>query len=180
MVDYFEDTKEKIAIANLEKKYQEKAVKSGKELKKVPKAKPQTAKSNTSKKKKTGKISKTKAKKNYFGLTMYLAVIFGIFFLICYRYALVNIRFNEKEALKTEMNALKKEVSQLEVNIETQLNLQNIEKMAVASLGMKKLDNSQKVYVVLDKEDYTKTNDDTIEYDDTESWFEKLINILKP
>ena len=193
MVDYFEDTEEKIARANLERKLKEKAVKEGKELKQIPKKKSTTTKKQATKSpKKTAKKSssksnrtvgnitttpKKKVKKNYFGFAVYLTIVFGVLFIICYRYAWINTQFSKKEKLKNDLMGINKEISQLEVTIEKQLNINNVEKMATEMLGMKKLDNSQKVYIVLEKKDYTQSNSNTIEYED-KNWIGKLLETL--
>ena len=66
---------------------------------------------------------------------------------ISYRYSLINTRFSEKESLKSELADLQKQNAQLQLSIETGTNINNIEQQAKEKLGMKKLDNSQKVYV---------------------------------
>ena len=68
----------------------------------------------------------------------------------------------------------------MEVNIESSLNLSNIEESAKEKLGMQKLDNGQKVYVNLDKKDYVEvgTQDVEVKEETNSNWFEKLINKL--
>ena len=63
----------------------------------------------------------------------------------------------------------------LEINIQTSLNLSNIEKSASSMLGMKKLDDSQKVYVSLPKKDYVETASEQVVVTEEQNWFEKLI-----
>lgn len=43
---------------------------------------------------------------------------------------------------------------------------------------MKKLDNNQKVYVSLPKEDYVESGTEQVETSETETWWEALINDL--
>ncbi len=108
----------------------------------------------------TKKISKsvknrTKAKlKPKVKLTICVAIGFLVLFGISYRNSLITESFNEKEDLKKELSSLQKENEQLKVNIESSLNLNNVEQMAKEKLGMQKLDNNQKVYVNLPKKDY--------------------------
>lgn len=74
---------------------------------------------------------------------------------------------------------VQKENEQLKVNLENSLNLSNIEKMAEKKLGMQKLDNSQKVYVSLDKEDYVEPASEEVIMEEEKNWFEQLLdNIL--
>jgi len=57
----------------------------------------------------------------------------------------------QKENIKSQVSAMQKENEQLKVSIENSLNLNSIEKAAEEKLGMRKLDNNQKVYVDLQK-----------------------------
>ena len=58
------------------------------------------------------------------------------------------------------------------------MNINVIEKEAKEKLGMQKLDNSQKVYVNLDKQDYTEYSADTIITENEETWWGKLLKDL--
>lgn len=87
-------------------------------------------------------------------LALYLAIGFIVLFGISYRNSLITESFNEKETKKQELSSIQKENEQLKVNIESRLNLNNVEQMAKEMLGMQKLDNNQKVYVSLPKKDY--------------------------
>ena len=105
-------------------------------------------------------------------------VIFASLFVISYRNSLINESFNENEQLKTNLASLEKENEQLKVNLENSLNLTNIEKLAEEKLGMQKLDNSQKVYVSLDKKDYVEPASEKVVIEDNENWFTKILNTL--
>ena len=76
------------------------------------------------------------------------------------------------------MASIEKENEQLRVNLENSLNLSNIENLAEKKLGMQKLDNSQKVYVSLDKKDYVEPASEKVVIEDDSNWFEKLLNTL--
>ena len=133
-----------------------------------PEYTPQRKKKTTTKKstaKKAKKVEKTKekakqkvkqkVKKNEKKQFIVLfAVVFIVLLGISYRNSVITERFNEKEKLKEKLSIMQKENDQLRVNIESSLNLNNIEQLAKEKLGMKKLDNNQKVYVSLPKEDY--------------------------
>ena len=69
----------------------------------------------------------------------------------------------------------------MEVSIESSLNLSNVKNAAKDKLGMKELDNGQKVYVTLDKKDYVEgaTEDIDITSDtgnSSDAWYKKIIN----
>ena len=66
----------------------------------------------------------------------------------------------------------------MKVSIENSLNLNSVEKAAEEKLGMKKLDNSQKVYLDLQKKDYVEPASEKVVIDDNSSWFQKLIKKL--
>ena len=107
-----------------------------------------------------------------------IAVAFVILLTISYRYSLINTKFSEKESLKTELAEIQKQNAQLQLNIEKGTNINNVEQQAKEKLGMKKLDNSQKVYISLPKEDYVESGTEEIEKEDDETWWEALINDL--
>lgn len=110
---------------------------------------------------------------------MYIGIIFAILFAISYRNSLINESFSRNEKLKTTLAVTQKENEQLQVNIENNLNLSNIEKLAKEKLGMQKLDNSQKVYVSLPKKDYIEPAVEEVVIDDIElNWFQKIIRFF--
>ena len=122
------------------------------------------------------KLEKRKHHKN-------IAVIVGIFLMlltISYRNSLITEKFNEIQEKKQQLAAIEKTNGQTEVNIESSLNLKNVEKSAKNKLGMQKLDKSQKVYITLPKKDYTESAIPEIEVESDTNWFSKLISkILK-
>ena len=59
------------------------------------------------------------------------------------------------------------------------MNINNIEQEAKERLGMQKLDNTQKVYVSLQKKDYTESSKDTVTNTDDESWWQKFLKTIK-
>lgn len=105
----------------------------------------------------------------------YLMVGFIILFTISYRNSLITESFNNKESLKQELNSLKKTNEQLQVAIESALNLNTIEQSAKEQLGMQKPANSQKIYVSLEKKDYVQSATEEIVFEDDESWIKKVI-----
>ena len=110
-----------------------------------------------------------------------VALILAIFLMlltVSYRSSLINEKFNEIQDRKDNLAAIMKTNNQLEVSIEGSLNLGNIEQEAQTKLGMQRLNNSQKVYITLDKKDYTKSGTDKIDItsNDDLPWYKKIIN----
>ncbi len=127
------------------------------------------------------KVEKPQAKrqlKSHFKAMIYVLLIFASLFVISYRNSLINESFNKGEALKANLAAIQKENEQLKVNLENSYNLSNIEELAKTKLGMQKLDNSQKVYVSLDKQDYVEQASEEVVMEDNQNWFEKFLNTL--
>lgn len=108
-------------------------------------------------------------------MVMFLIAGFSILFAISYQNSLISESFNKKEQYKKEMEALNKTNQQIEVNIENSLNLNNIEQAAKDKLGMQKLDNNQKIYVSLPKQDYVAPATEQIVIEEEMGFFEKLI-----
>ena len=127
------------------------------------------------------KVEKPQAKRqlrSHFKAMVYVLLIFASLFVISYRNSLINESFNKGETLKANLAAIQKENEQLKVNLENSYNLNNIEELAKTKLGMQKLDNSQKVYVSLDKQDYVEQASEEVVMEDNQNWFEKLLNTL--
>ena len=114
-------------------------------------------------------------------LTLVVAGIFLLLVTISYRNSQINEKFNEVQDLKQQLASLEKENEQLEVSIENSLNANNIEKLAKEQLGMQKLTNKQTVNVILPKKDYVEPSKEeiTIEDDENENWFQKILDKFK-
>ena len=108
-------------------------------------------------------------------IVLYVLIGFGILFAISYRNSLITESFSKKEDMKKELSVLQKENAQLKINIQNSLNLANVEKSATAMLGMKKLDDSQKIYVNLPKKDYVEPASEQIIVTEEKGWFQKMI-----
>lgn len=117
------------------------------------------------------KASKRKA-------TIYVIMAFAILFTISYRNALISQKYSEVKKMESNLASLKKENDQLEVNIETNLNLQNVEKAAEEKLGMQKVSNTQTIYVNLPREDYIEPASETVETSKETSWFMEIWNLI--
>ena len=109
---------------------------------------------------------------------MCIFLFFSSLLVISYRNSLINESFNHNESLKANLAAIEKQNEQLKVNLENSLNLSNIEKLAEEKLGMQKLDNSQKVYVSLDKKDYVEAASEEVKIEEDKTWIEQLLDTL--
>ena len=109
----------------------------------------------------------------------YILFGFTVLFTISYRNSIINEKFNEKESLKTQLAEIQKTNEQLEVSVENELNLTNVEKLAKEKLGMSKLNNTQKVYVSLQKKEYVETKNENSLTNKEESIYEKITNKAK-
>ena len=123
------------------------------------------------------KLRRADIRKNVSLVFKVLAVL-AVLGVITYRYTLINASLAEKESLKNELESINKENAQLEVTIESGMSISMIEQLAKENLGMQKLDNNQKVYINLDKKDYTESSQNNVLIN-TESWWDKFIKVLK-
>ena len=129
--------------------------------------------------KKTKKAVKSNKKAKYNAKPIiYIMAGFVMLFTIGYRNSIINENYNKKEQLKSQLSAVEKENEQLKVNIESSLNLNNVEKMAEEKLGMQKLTNNQKVYVNLQKKDYIEPTTEKVVIDQNTSWWSKILDSL--
>lgn len=144
------------------------------------KQKKTTINKNEIQKKKTTTI-KNKNKKAK--TIMYIALAFSILFTISYRNAQIDENFSEVQDLKEELALLEKENEQLEVSIESNLNLSNLEEQARDLLGMHKLTSKQTIYVDLPKSDYIQSSAEKIVMEEEglsfKSLFETITNLFK-
>ena len=132
---------------------------------------------NEKQKKEAMKMEKKKHNKN----VALVAAIFLILLTISYRSSLINERFNEIQNSKEKLASIQKTNGQLEVSIESSLNLSNVKNAAKDKLGMQELDNGQKVYVTLDKKDYVEGSTENIDITSdsdksSDTWYKKIMN----
>ena len=119
-------------------------------------------------------VSIKKESSKYFSTVLYIVAIFACIFIVSCSYSAVNSVFAEKEKAKNELSNIQKQNAQLQVAIEQKLNISNIEQEAKARLGMQKLENSQRVYVSLEKKDYTESSADAVNQETDETWVKKF------
>lgn len=124
------------------------------------------------------KVSKANVKARL-KIVLFLVAGFSVLFVISYQNSLISESFNKKEQYKKEMEALSKTNQQIEVNIENNLNLNTIEQSAKEKIGMQKLNNSQKIYVSLPKQDYVAPASEQIVMEEETGFFQKIIGWFK-
>lgn len=127
------------------------------------------------------KINKKKLqeeRKQHSKVIMYVVLAFSVLFAISYRNAQIDENFEKTQDYKKELAAVEKENSQLELAIESSLNLGNVEQQAKELLGMQKLTNQQIVYVNLEKDDHIEAAAESVKIEDETIW-EQVVNTLK-
>lgn len=134
-----------------------------------------TARKQANTKKNTVKEEKKKVQTRYI---FYVLIGFSILFAISYRNSIINEDFTQIKNMKAQLAEVEKENAQLEVNIQSNLNLKNVEQSAKELLGMQKLNNKQTVYVSLPKKDYIESATEEIKIEENENWLVKLIEDL--
>ncbi len=142
------------------------------------KGKKSTAKKPEEKIKKASKKQIKEEQKKQRKTIAYLVLGFGILFAMCYQNAQIDENFEKMQDLKKELASVEKENSQLELAIESNLNLSNVEQQAKELLGMQKLTSKQIVYVNLDKDDYIEPAAESVNIAE-ESIFQKAVNLVK-
>lgn len=134
-------------------------------------------KKQTTQKKKNSKKQK-EAKKLKQKIMLYLVIAFTILFAISYRNAKIDEHFDKVQTLKSELAAVEKENAQLEVSIESSLNLTNLEQQARSLLGMQKLTNKQTEYVSLPKTDYIEAAPEQVVIEEKQGILETIGNYI--
>ena len=119
-----------------------------------------------------------KERKMKFKIVVYLIIGFAILFGISYRNAQIDENFEKVQNLKAELETIEKENAQLEVSIESSLNLTNLEQQARNLLGMQKLTNKQTQYITLPKTDYIEAATEQVVIEEEPGMFEKIGNFI--
>ena len=81
------------------------------------------------------------------------SLVFGMLFLICYRYSSINEAFNELNDLKSNLRNKQTVNAQIESNIKQNTDLAYIENYAKYQLGMQKPKDTQIQKVSVQKQD---------------------------
>lgn len=126
----------------------------------------------TKKQKDKAKAKELRVAKTNFAILM--LVILGSILLLMYRNVKIRESFAGVQELSKKVSSLEKENGQISVQIQNNLNLNNIEETAAASLGMQKLSSKQTVYINLDKKGYTEISQKSITKEKKENFFQKI------
>lgn len=125
--------------------------------------------------------SKTKSKSNV-GVTLknvaLVSVFFALFFMVCYRYSVINEEFSEINTLKSDLIKIQNANDQVQADIESKTDLTYVENYAKYQLGMQKPSSSQIQYVSVEKQDKI-TTPVTIAEESELNWFEKIVSELR-
>ena len=156
----------------LEPEYKPNKNRNNKKLKKQ-KNKTQLKKSNLQIKREKEMAERKKKRK----IIVYMGIIFVAFFIITYRNSQIDESFMQVKSMQSELALLQKENEQLKVNIENSFNLSTIEQQAKELLGMQKLDDSQKEYISLPKENFIEPVSEKIIIQE-DNWFQKVLKII--
>ena len=147
-----------------------------------PKKNPYSKKKSSALKQKKEKEQKNEKQKrslkSQVKTVLYIILGFSILFAISYRNSLITEGFNKNENLKKQLGMLQKENAQIEISIQSSLNLANIEKSAIDLLGMQKVSEAQKVYVTLPKKDYVEPAGEQVNTVQEKAWWEKIIDTI--
>ena len=136
-------------------------------------------KSTTRKSSNKIQVKKQEAKNINTKVILGIGIVFAILFAISYRNALIAQEYSQIKGLKAQLAEIEKDNKQLEVNIESKTNLGAIEKKGTEELGLKKLDNSQTVYISLDKQDYVESSTEKVKLEEETQWFKNIIDKIK-
>lgn len=156
----------------LEPEYKPNKNRNNKKLKKQ-KNKTQLKKSNLQIKREKEMAERKKKRK----IIVYMGIIFVAFFIITYRNSQIDESFMQVKSMQSELALLQKENEQLKVSIENSFNLSTIEQQAKELLGMQKLDDSQKEYISLPKENFIEPVSEKIIIQE-DNWFQKVLKII--
>ena len=156
----------------LEPEYKPNKNRNNKKIKKQ-KNKTQLKKSNLQIKREKEMAERKKKRK----IIVYMGIIFVAFFIITYRNSQIDESFMQVKSMQSELALLQKENEQLKVSIENSFNLSTIEQQAKELLGMQKLDDSQKEYIALPKENFIEPVSEKIIIQE-DNWFQKILKII--
>jgi len=134
---------------------------------------------NVKTKKKVNKVKKVEIKEQKKVVPILKVLgIFVILLTISYRNSLINEKFTDIKEMKSELALIEKENEQLEVNIESQMNLTNIEQKAKDELGMHKQTKDQTRYVNIEKTDFIESASEEVAIEKSESFFGKMFKLI--
>ena len=127
-------------------------------------------------KKKDIKLKKNKIKKIKY--VLYIFTAFAIVFGMGYQNSRIDEQFAKLKESEKQLISVQKENEQLKVNIENNLNLSDVEKMAREQLGMQKANSKQTKYVTLPKKDYVEVASEHIIKENDKDIIHKIIDFI--
>ncbi len=98
--------------------------------------------------------------------------------LILFRYSAIVERDHQLEILKEERNAIVDENKRLQVEIDSALNLENVERIAMTELGMSKPEKYQTIYVNIQGDDYIEVAEEIEETAEGKQFYATIIQTL--
>ena len=122
------------------------------------------------------KIMQKAETKGKIRICAYILLVFSIFLAVSYRNTQISQEFSAIQGLKENSQEIQKENEQLEMSIQSSVNKSNIED-AAKQLGMQKLNNSQKIYIQLEKKDYIESSAEEVIMQET-SWIDNIKNLI--
>ena len=131
---------------------------------------------NSKSKKQKNKVKAKEVKMAKTNFAVLMIVFLGCVLLLMYRSVKIRESYAGVQDLSKKVSSLEKENSQLTVQIQNNLNLNNIEGMAASSLGMQKLSSKQTVYINLDTKGYTEISQKSLTKEKKISFFQKIID----
>lgn len=137
-------------------------------------AKKPQIKSNNRKKSVLKELEETKLHRR---TVLYIILGFVIVFGISYRNSEIDENFMRIQNMKTELAAIQKDNSQMQVAVESSLKLKEVEKQAKGLLGMQKLKPEQTKYVSLPKTEYIEPTVEKVVIKE-ESVVQRIINTV--
>ena len=120
------------------------------------------------------KEMEAKTARTNFAILMVIAL--GCILLLMYRSVKIRESFAGVQTLSKRVSALEKENSQIAVNIQNSLNINNVESIASSSLGMQKLSSKQTIYINLDTKDYVEVSTKKVVKEKKISFIQRIIN----
>lgn len=178
MQKFFEFLKEVYIVPRNFNKYQYETSPRKLEPEYTPIKNPYKAKKTTARKINTNNKKEKQLKKQKRRAIKYLVIGFLILFAISYRNSQIDESFAKLQDLKQELSDVQKQNEQLEVSIESGLNLSNLEQEAKEQLGMQKLNSKQTIYMTLPKEDYIEAATEEVIIEEEQSGIKGIINTI--
>ena len=117
------------------------------------------------------------AVKRFKDIVLYMLIAVVALFVV-YRYSLINEKFNEVEKVKRQLANAQTVNEQIQADIDSETDISYIENFAKYQLGMQKPQDSQTVYVNIEKKDKIFTPVSFEEDAEEQTWFGEIVQKL--